>query len=420
MKTYSPKLRTDILIAVLALLTLFLLSTGGCRPSHPARKQARTQGRQLWIRNGDNTWIDQVVTDGHDNIYISGFESLTKYDSAGHIQWTKNKGHVSLDKDDNVYTYGEDTLRKFSPDGHLVWEVKEPGLLASGTVDGAGNRFQLVVNSNPRPPFQPLETQLFKLGGDGRQLWAAQVVPVPRSALLGSVVDDNGNVYLFYHPSVANDREGPGVIVTKFTKEGGKEYTIEEGEYHNDPYVNPRTGFLYFMGGVGRTARAFNVTAYDPSGRKIWTKRVHGPESLQAVTGDSAGNIYVAGSAARDLRVTKVSSDGIERWTRDYPLKSPALVFVNHTNGMLVDRHGDIDVATTYGTGTSADGRRYKFGAVKIAPDGRLRWLASIGPYDLIESEAGTIPVLLATDNGGNIVISTGPFIAKFGPPDRR
>ena len=133
------------------------------------------------------------------------------------------------------------------------------------------------------------------------------------------------------------------------------------------------------------------VRKYDPNGKEIWARQFGTPDvdTAAGVAVDSAGNIYIAGdtlgslpgqtsAGSYDAFVRKYDPNGKEIWTRQFGTPLPD---VDTAAGVAVDSAGNIYIA---GTAFGSLPRQAALGLTdafvrKYAPDGKEIWTRQFG-----------------------------------------
>jgi outer membrane protein assembly factor BamB len=196
-----------------------------------------SSGTLQWTQPFGEPLLDEVASgvsaDGLGNVYVAGSQFrdgvvnavpgdvfLSKYDSAGELQWTQPFGEpdederatgVSADGLGNIYvafdsvffdpitqypTFG--ALRKYDDTGALLWtyDLEPMQSIAGVSADGLGNVY---ISSNPVDDLVT-STYVSKISGSGELLWTLitfqddeETINMARS--LGVSADGLGNVY---------------------------------------------------------------------------------------------------------------------------------------------------------------------------------------------------------------------------------
>jgi hypothetical protein len=164
---------------------------------------------------------------------------------------------------------------------------------------------------------------------------------------------------------------------------------------------------IYVTGDIYKTGGNHDIITikYNASGDTVWTRRYNGAgngdDKVYAMTVDSAGNIYLAGSSfvsgnGIDCLTMKYNSDGVLMWIKTYAEYS------YHADGaasITLDKSGNVYVTGSAGTSSS----NVAYLTIKYDNDGNGKWVAKYdGPgyngYDISSS--------VFVDNSGYVYIT--------------
>lgn len=244
-------------------------------------------------------------------------------------------------------------------------------------------------------------------------------------------VDSSSNVFVAGYTDVGLDgNTQTGIIdffVTKYDSTGQKLWTRQLGIISKHVYANgisaDSSGNVYVAGytdggldGNSLTgSQDFFVTKYSSAGVKMWTRQLGVASFLTmayAISVDSSGNAYVAGSTtggldgntlsgtgAVDLFVTKYDSSGAKIWTQQLGVATKT----TETTSITLDSFGNFYVAGY--TNGSLDGNTLTgtndFFIVKYASTGTKLWSKQLG----VASQA-TYANSISADSSGNVYIA--------------
>jgi uncharacterized delta-60 repeat protein len=144
------------------------------------------------------------------------------------------------------------------------------------------------------------------------------------------------------------------------------------------------------------------INAQSPEWISFFQSPGNVPESIETVTFDNLGNIYLSGygyltsgGGGTDFLTVKCTSDGVEEWSKVY--NGPQ----NDTDrpyGIFVDDNGNV-----YVTGTSRwNSSAYKIVTLKYSQAGDLLWICA---FDSLSQSDGE-PKDIWVDNNGNIYVT--------------
>lgn len=350
--------------------------------------------------------IEGVTTDPFGNIYMYGLTTgsldgntqigsydvfVTKYNSQGTKQWTKQYGEAGA----VTYTYSDIDVDSFG-NLYVTGEIQDGGLNGNTQI-GTRDAF------------------LMKLDTSGNEQWTKQIgVSGTLTAGSGVAVDDSNNVYLVGTTGGnldGNTKNGDtDLFVMKFDTSGNKQWTKLSGTSGASVDTNggsaittDSSGNVYATGSIDGGLDGNSLTGtkdvfvikYDSGGNKQWTKQtgVSGVNtSGYGITVDSPGNIYVTGNTGggldgnsitgnSDVFVIKYDSSGNKQWTKQLGVSSKnttgydiiADVFGNFY--IVGETDGGLNGNTYYANGT------YKndMFVLKYDSSGNLLWSKQMG-----------------------------------------
>ncbi|MDB6019307.1 MAG: hypothetical protein JWR19_3796 [Pedosphaera sp.] len=322
--------------------------------------------------------------------------SLTKYDSAGDVDWTWH-------------------YLPFAPEPSH--ELRQPGPIA---FDDEGNLF---VAGNSAGGHQSGGVSLLKYAGDGSVLWTNyhSIQLMSKVDLLS--VDRHGDIILTGEVSTNYQ---PTYVVLKCSNDGASLWTNSLlGPAYiggNVPQALPDfAGNVFVIGGSpGAAAGFYQILKLSSNGIPLWTNlnANFGPTNGMCMTSavDSAGNLYLTGYAPgngyADFITFKFSADGQPIWTNRF---DGLASFSDIPYYLAVDDAGSVYVA---GQSQLSSGHT-DFIIVKYADQ-----LFYTPPKDFIGSDTITFTV---TDNFGNsatgsvdILVVPGTFHFNLSPTATR
>ena len=373
-----------------------------------------------WIRQFGPGWPDgghDVAADALGNVYIAGrtmgslggpnmgYEDafVSKYDSAGALVWTGQLGTpnndksygVSLDGFGNVYIagiwnetgrtiVGDIFVSKYSPLGQLLW---------TRTLDTGGSNHD---QSN------------------------------------GVSADDPGNVYISgqTNGSLVGSNAGDfDAFLSKFDSAGVPLWTRQFGtsSYDNSSGVSADgTGNVFVagytrgsLGGPNAGETDAFVCNFTPAGVLRWTRQfgTSSYDSINAVSADGLGNVYVSGetdgsldgpnAGMTDAFVSKFNWTGARLWTRQFGTSSPEYGWGVSADGL----DGVYVTGATYGSLAGPQAGKGDAFITKYDPNGNLLWSLQLGTDDRDWSLGA------AADGLGNVYIA-GETWGPLGDPE--
>jgi hypothetical protein len=367
-----------------------------------------------WIRQLGSQFNDQAVcvtTDSSGNVYVAGGTKggldgntnagvmdifVTKYDSVGDKQWTRQLGTKNIDGASGVATDSNGNVYIAGVEGDLED-------LSNGSVQ---------------------DVFLTKYNNVGDKQWTRQLGTASEENAFDTATDVNGNIYVVGYTVGGFDSNinagKADLFVVKYDNAGDKLWTRQLGTEENDVAYDVATdgsGNVYVAGHTmgsldGNTnAGDFDLFAvkYNSAGDKLWTRQL-GTEDYETASGvatDNRGNVYVVGytggaldgntkAGLYDLFVVKYDSAGDKLWTRQFGTISEDLA-----NDVATDSSGNVYVVGS--TAGSLDGNinagKEDLFVVKYNSAGDKLWTKQLGTaYD--DSAHG-----VAIDRSDNIYV---------------
>ncbi len=379
-----------------------------------AEKAYETIWTKQWGAAGDDRGID-IAVDGSGNVYVTGYTYyydgldgntnagyydifLTKYNSSGNKQWTKQWGTssndfgkgVTVDGSGNIYVTGYTNgdldgntnagyydifLTKYSSSGNKQW-TKQWGTAGDDrgidiAVDGSDNVYvtgYTYGSLDGNIDTGSADIFLTKYDSSGNKQWTKQMGTSKYDEATDVAVDTNGNVYITGYTSGGldgNTNQGlDDIFLVKYDTNGTKLWTnlwgTSDYDYGNSVAVDNSgnvyvTGYTYgSLDGNTNSSSYYDIflTKYSSSGNKQWTKQwgTSDWDSGNCVIMDGSGNIYVTGFTfggldgntkvgSADIFLTKYDSSGNKLWTKQW-----GTIYYEYGYGIVVDGSGNIYV----------------------------------------------------------------------------
>jgi hypothetical protein len=363
---------------------LFAFGLVGCTVSEPLEEatplesQAVTVGYTRHYGTAVNDLLTGLATDAAGNTYTAGHSEtqdtrntfLRKYSPDGTLLWEKRTevpswytslSGLTLDKNGNVYVVGDAVnftthvyyiyLEKVDPAGNSVWRRQiraEPAsdpthMIANGiATDPRGNNFIVILFERAFYPYQTRQVYIRKYKASGRLLWEKPVgTSSPYAARPSLATDKTGNVYTAIN-TVGFQRWNS--YLDKFDVEGHPVWSTVL--FPNPPYENGSSSLTYVHGLTVDSAENLYVTGitagslegtnlgsydafvrkFDSSSNVLWTRQfgTTNTDYANAVTTDTSGNVYIAGSSTGSLQTTNLGS--YDAYVRKYDASGTALL----------------------------------------------------------------------------------------------
>jgi len=373
-----------------------------------------------WIKllhTSDTDIAAALTIDSSSNLYVAGNTKgnlngetnsgdwdafIVKYDSLGALQWTKLLGTNDVDIATNLTT---------DSSGNLYVAGRTYSDLNGETNSGAYDAY--IVKYNSAGVLQ--WTKLLGTSGDDSA-----------SAL---TTDNSGNLYVAgWTGGNLNGETNSGrrdAYIVKYNSAGVLQWTKLLGASGLDS-ANALTidnmGNLYLAGGTiasvkGETNSVYSdafLAKYNTAGMLQWTKLLDASDYdfANALTADSSGNLYVAGSTNGDLKgetnngavdafIVKYDLTGSELWTKLLGTSGN-----DSANALITDSSGNLYVVgKTAGNlnGETNNGYPDAF-IVKYDSAGVLQWTKLLGSSSLDEANALTI------DGSDSVYVAGGAY----------
>lgn len=384
------------------------------------------QAEQIGTDSTDYLFNSSVDAEG--NLYVGGGTDgslaeqnvgardawLSKYDSQGNQQWTKQLG---------------------SSEAEFIWDIhtdtNEGSTYVTGNTSGelGGNTSQGGV-----------DVFLAKYDSDGNQEWIKQIGTPTFEDYTSVTTDDSGNIYLSGH-SVGNlggenanqgDSLGQGVdggipstdpYVIKFDNNGNELWRTQLGSVTLDDNWGLATDqdSNVFIGGNtkgdfgGKNASSGGeydawIGKLDSDGNEKWVEQFGTTDYdfLWDIETDSEGNLYAAGwtlgdlgganTGSYDIWLAKYDTDGNQQWIKQFGTSGDDATFAD---GIEIDSQDNVFL-TGYTDGNlgGTNAGSSDAWAAKYDSDGNQKWIQQFGTSEY--DSASTV----SADTYGNLYVS--------------
>lgn len=314
--------------------------------------------------NGDIYVVGTTSGSLDGNVNLGGTDIfLSKFNSSGSKQWTKQYGStgydygnsVAVDGSGNIFVTGSSGeggryvfLSKFSSDGTKLWD-NQYGTGDHGysvTTDEEGNVYITGMWSDS---YVAEDIFLTKFDNDGTMLWNWEYGSQLYVGEQGNSVAVDGDGYVYITGQTRGDLDGNAnsggrdIFLSKFSSDGSKMWTEQYGSSHDDTAKSlaiDSSNNIYITGwtwgdldgniNMGGNDDIF-LTKFESNGNRVWTRSYSGtgtPQRGYSVAIDSNDDIYVTGllsglfeeynSGKSDVFLTRFSGDGTRYWTQRY------------------------------------------------------------------------------------------------------
>jgi len=277
-----------------------------------------------------------------------------KYDSAGHLRWSRVDGapaavtdlpvSLAVDKAGDVYLAGTELDLNISQDNFVVLKYSAAGTskwtrryvqpngarLLDMALDGAGDAY--LTGTSYQGASHGYDVLTVKYGAAGHRRWAR--------LWDGSGFDDGGIALAVTTTGTAyvggfttSSVSGEDALLLKYASGG----TLRWSRTYTGAGSNPDAyEGITLMPGGGVAATGFSLTStlndvllarYAPGGSRRWLRLYDGPASLDdqgdVVAAGPGGAVYVAGetvatTTAQDILTLKYGGSGARRWARTH------------------------------------------------------------------------------------------------------
>lgn len=337
-------------------------------------------------------------------------------------------------------------MAKFDAAGNKIWvnQFGSSGLdsAVSVAVDDAGNIY--VAGYTTRSLSDTVssgEKSLYvrKFDSSGRELWGIQFGSDPLDEAGSISLDSSGNLYVASTRYVRTNGNGPDYKTGFLSKydSTGKELWARVFEFSDSSQAKTlvvnRSGEIY-IGGQNIKLNSYPVgdidallQKYSPAANEIWTRKFGEStlnDSINSVTVDSSGNIYVAGYSHSDAFLKKYDSSGAELWKRQFGSYGGAEAF-----SVSTDISGNIYLAGYINTNARDEVRLDGDDAFvrKYDSSGKELWSFQFGTtyrdiaYAVSVDRSGYVYAAGSTEGafpGNQYPGNTDAFLVKIVPPE--
>lgn len=328
-------------------------------------------GNPLWSVRYDRThndWAtDLVINPTTGYIYVTGRSKNVDYDYAtvcynasGVQQWAtiydngigdNRATNIGMDANGNLYVTGQSdvgtsavnydiTTLKYNSAGVQQWINTYSGTALNDDiptaffVNSAGNVFVAgSVDSDPTASISNDYVTL-KYNSSGILQWSQLYTNSSTSNDIpkGIVEDPLGNVIVTGSSEIIPQKNG---VTIKYNSSGVSQWTnifneLGDNTDKSNAMTMDSTGNIFIAGSVVEYGldKNFALQKIDTAGNTAWVRTINGTsvgssDSAQALTVDSSGNIYVAGythnkGTSSDFTVAKYDTNGNQLWVANY------------------------------------------------------------------------------------------------------
>jgi len=298
-------------------------------------------------------WPTSIAMDPSGNIYVANTFSnnIQKYNAAGALQWTSivDSGPVhdasitvSVDGVGNVYAVSflqslPGSIQKYDPNGVLLWSIKTESNLRGGPVDSSGNIYVTGGSAS---------NQLMKYGSDGTLQWTVPTDPSSNFAIAGAI-DGSANVYVINQRTLQKFDSAGNLVWAQMISWTG---SLTTSVTSINAVTTDNAGNIYLVNStMDRNGEPTDgvLSKINSAGSIQWLADTVGSPSSVVV--DTAGNIYVASMSGHGL-LEKFDPSGGYIWSYQTP-SSPSEIAVDSAGGIYALEPAANQTATTLGNG---------------------------------------------------------------------
>ena len=336
---------------------------------------AQAIGNSIQLGNG-------ATTEGFiKRIITSGQGQGIKVDSSGNI-------YIAATSSNNIY------VTKYNSAGVVQWQrtLSSAGSDSGNSiaVDSSGNVY---VCGSSTSGANGSDIQVVKYNSSGTLQWQNILRTVDGDYGAGVSVDSSGNVFITGSSSNGNLFG----VVAKLNSSGTLQWqrSIDGGTVDSDSFqavTADSAGNVYAAGYVISSTREAVLVKYNTSGTASWQRKITTGDNtyIFGVATDSSDNVYVAGYAdASKIFVAKFNSSGTSQWINTLTNSSGS---TSYLSGIVVDSSGNVYVGGTKNTGALAANGGIL--VMKFNSSGTLQWQRDI-----------TSSVATGTINGGSLAL---------------
>ncbi len=352
-----------------------------------------------WVRHyasgllSGNDRAAAIAVDNDGNIFVTGSTVTVKYNPSGVEQWVVQESGdaIAVDVSGNVYIIGSSATIKYNSSGIEQWVVQGLDLYGSNwvdlAVDEAGNVY---VTGSSEGGYVTI-----KYNSSGVEQWESRYDALEDllDVATALALDDSGNVYV----TGSIGRHGmprvwtyEGIGTVKYNTSGILQWSVHYTEPSSDydhkarDIIVDEAGNVYVTGSVedSVTADDYTTIKYNVSGVEQWVATYNGSENSYdkpiELALDDDGNVYITGNSA----TVKYNPSGVEQWVIE---ESGNALAVDHLSNVYVTADKDDNYAT-----------------FKYSSSGVEQWMV----YYNGTANGDDIPVALALDNEGNVIVT--------------
>jgi hypothetical protein len=398
-----------------------------------------------------------LAVDADGNTYVVGSRRVgsqwrivtTKYRRDGTVAWhamqpadAPNPGQfpygVGVDAAGNVYVTGTNYVEfvtlKYDADGQAVWDRRWSMPFGNGglyqqpramAVDAAGNVYVAGRSQSGGSGIDDFDYGLVKYDTDGNLAWSARYDGPEglNDEVEAIAIDADGAAYLTGTSKRSGNRTEYATV--KFDALGVQQWATHFGNglFGDGAHAIVVNGDSVVVTGATNYNGNYDAgtVAYDrATGTQQWTARYAGlgfgggADAGWAITRDTAGNVYVAGSTwdqQNGFLTIKYDANGVQQWTRNWQPYT-GISGSNLALSIAADPDGGV-----VAVGPAIHFNGFNYGVVKYDAAGTLAWSQHFDSPANGNDQPGAVVV---RDDGIVVVAGTEALAQNNGDTSRR
>jgi len=285
-------------------------------------------GDVIWEKLGHAGWGYDVAVDSKDNIILTYYSGVTKYDPNGNEIWGspivyEDAYSVAVDSKDNILVTGGGGTMKYDSNGNPVWgspisfygyavavDSKDNILVTGGggtmKYDSNGNPvwgspisfygYAVAVDSKDNILVSDTIFNTRKYSSSGTFIWEKTFTTGYSQWSYGVATDSFDNVIVSGYGG--NPVSTWASIILKYSPDGTKLWEVIDNIEPRWSYNLAVDSYNNIIVAGGNTSHDWLTKKYDPNGNKIWERAFDfegGQDEGQALAVDSKNDIVVTG-----------------------------------------------------------------------------------------------------------------------------